>query len=166
MTATGTAPTPAETTAPRLNLKPDRPVAALLDGAWWPRSDDPAAELPDLIQALNREVGIVERLMLGSAEWKAHPKRLVVDDRVVRLGWYASQPTGLLIASTSGVRVDLLVVSPDCGEDVAVRAMAAAAESANTRGTPAIMAGFEIAPVRAALEPTETRWEDEGGRAR
>ena len=40
--------TPPEHT-PRLRLKPKAPLSGYVDGAWWPRSDDLAAELPDLL---------------------------------------------------------------------------------------------------------------------
>ena len=43
---TAMSPTPPAT--PRLRLQPDRPTYTLLDGGWWPRSADPAAELPGL----------------------------------------------------------------------------------------------------------------------
>src|SRR6266702_4835624 len=48
---TAMSPTPPAT--PRLRLQPDRPTYTLLDGGWWPRSADPAAELPGLILALD-----------------------------------------------------------------------------------------------------------------
>src|SRR5581483_3986324 len=78
---------------PRLRLQPDRSARTLLDGGWWPRSADPAAELPGLILALDERHGPVTQIMLGSAGWDAsRPGRLRVDDpvgrRVVRLGWY------------------------------------------------------------------------------
>src|SRR5271170_59834 len=41
---------------PRLSLPPDRPGATLLDGGWWPRSADPAAELPGLILAIEMDL--------------------------------------------------------------------------------------------------------------
>jgi Family of unknown function (DUF5994) len=47
------ASSPAPPARPRLRLQPDQFVATLLDGGWCPRSDDPAAELPGLILALD-----------------------------------------------------------------------------------------------------------------
>ena len=37
-------------TRPRLRLKPKAPTTGYVDGAWWPRSDDLAIELPDLLR--------------------------------------------------------------------------------------------------------------------
>ena len=34
---------------PRLRLKPKAAMTGHVDGAWWPRSDDLAIELPDLL---------------------------------------------------------------------------------------------------------------------
>src|SRR6185437_2285233 len=63
---------PAPPARPRLRLQPDQSVPTLLDGGWWPRSADPAAELPGLILALNERHGrITTRVMLGTAGWVA-----------------------------------------------------------------------------------------------
>ena len=83
----------------RLRLQPDRPAYTLLDGGWWPRSTDPAAELPGLILALDERHGPITRIMLGMADWDAsRPRRLRVHgpsgSRVVRLGWFATMPAG------------------------------------------------------------------------
>ena len=103
----------------RLSLQPDRPAYALLDGGWWPRSADPAAELPGLILALDERHGPsnpITRIMLGMADWNSsRPRRLRVEGpsgrRVVRLGWFATMPAGLLIATSGrGERTDLLIV--------------------------------------------------------
>ena len=101
----------------RLCLPPDSPAYTLLDGGWWPRSADPAAELPGLILALDERhgpAGPITRIMLNMADWDlSRPRRLRVDgpagSRVVRLGWFATMPVGLLTAtSTGGQRTDLL----------------------------------------------------------
>src|SRR5579863_5291801 len=92
-----TATSPAPPSRPRLRLQPALPGRTLLDGGWWPRSADPAAELPGLILALDQRHGPVTHVMLGRASWDAsRPRRLHVDDpagsRTVRLGWYATMP--------------------------------------------------------------------------
>src|SRR5690349_294372 len=110
---------------PRLRLQPDRSAGTLLDGGWWPRSTDPAAELPGLILALDERHGPshpITRIMLGMTGWNpGRPRRLRVDGpagrRVVKLGWFATMPAGLLTAtSTGGQRTDLVTVPPDAGE--------------------------------------------------
>ena len=63
----------------RLCLPPDSPAYTLLDGGWWPRSADPAAELPGLILALDERHGPADpitRIMLNIADWNlSGPRR-------------------------------------------------------------------------------------------
>ena len=81
----------------RLELKPDQHGPTVLDGGWWPRSEDPATELPGLIRALDARHGRTRRIMLGAADWTASlPRQLVFgapqNGRVVHLGWFDTQP--------------------------------------------------------------------------
>lgn len=143
---------------PRLLLQPDGSGATLLDGGWWPRSADPAAELPGLILALDERHGPITRVILGTAGWDASlPRRLRVDgpagSRVVRLGWFATMPVGLLTAiSASGQRTDLVTIPPHASEHDARAAMAQAAQAGNREHAPAILAALRAAasPLTAA----------------
>ena len=96
---------PAPPAGPRLLLQSDDAGPAPLDGGWWPRSADAAAELPGLILALDKRHGRISRVMLGAADWDAsRPSRLRAGGAgrsVVRLGWFASMPAGLLTAVAS-----------------------------------------------------------------
>jgi hypothetical protein len=145
-TETRTAISSAPPAAPRLLLQPDRPTYTLLDGGWWPRSADPAAELPGLVIALDELHGPVSKIMLGMADWdSSRPRRLRVDGpagrRVVRLGWFATMPAGLLTAIyAGGYRTDLLIVPPDTSEQAAQAAMEQAAQAGNRSRTPALLA--------------------------
>jgi hypothetical protein len=131
---------------PRLLLQPDQPGATLLDGGWWPRTDDPAAELPGLIRVLDERHGRITRVMLGAAGWDgSKPRRLRVDgpagDRVVRLGWFDSMPRGLLTAiSVRDQRTDLVTVPAGTGRREALAAMEQAARAGNREHAPAILA--------------------------
>jgi uncharacterized protein DUF5994 len=126
---------------PRLRWEPTVSRTTLLDGAWWPHSDDLLAELPDLVLALDRRRGPVTHLMLGASSSDSHPTRLAVAGRRVRLGWFASQPAGLLTAICGDrERIDLLVVPPATDPTAAGRAMATAAETTNTLHTTDILA--------------------------
>jgi hypothetical protein len=139
---------------PRLLLQPDRSGPALLDGGWWPRSADPAAELPGLILALDERHGRITRVLLGMAGWDAsRPRRLRVDgpagSRVVRLGWFATMPAGLLTAiSAGGGRTDLVTIPPHTSERDARAAMGQAVQAGNRDHAPAILAAL-----RAAASP-------------
>jgi hypothetical protein len=123
---------PTEPSTPRLRMEPTGSRRTLLDGGWWPRSTDPVAELPGLVLAIDKLRGPVIRLVLSAAGWKSHPRRLGLDGRVLRLGYFASQPISLLTAlCDNGDRVDLLIVPPDTAGDTAEAAMVVAATTSN-----------------------------------
>jgi hypothetical protein len=131
--------------SPRLVLQPDRSGRGPLDGGWWPRSADPAAELPGLILALDKRHDRVTRVMLGTADWDAsRPGRVRVGpagSRVVRLGWFASMPAGLITAIfASGQRTDLVTIPLRTGEKDAAVAMEQAAKAGNREHAPDILA--------------------------
>jgi hypothetical protein len=127
---TVTSTTPPST--PRLRVEPTRSRRTVLDGGWWPRSTDPVAELPGLVHAIDQIRGPVTGLILASGGWDSHPNRLAVAGRVLRLGYFSSQPVSLLTAlCADGDRVDLLIIPPDTPSDTADAAMALAATTSN-----------------------------------
>ena len=140
-------PTP-KPSAPRLRLQQDGSAYTLLDGGWWPRSADPATELPGLILALDERHGPITRIMLGMADWNpSRPRSLRVYGpsgiRVVRLGWFATMPVGLLTATSgNGQRTDLLIIPSDTSEQDAQAAMEQATRPGNRRHTPALLAAI------------------------
>ena len=171
-----TAPSAPPAATPRLRLSPDQPSYTLLDGGWWPRSADPAAELPGLILALDERHGPVSKIMLGLADWdSSRPRRLRIDGpagrRVVRLGWFATMPGGLLTAiHAGGYRTDLLIVPSGTSEQAAQAAMGQAAQAGNRSRTPALLAAAagpaRPAAVTAAQGNQLNTWEWEGGQLR
>jgi hypothetical protein len=162
---------PAPSSTPRVRLAPVRSSRAVLDGGWWPRSADPAVELPGLVLALSELYGPIRRLMLNRDSWDAQPPRLAVDKRVVRIGWFASVDPALVIATTeSGDQLDLLVVPPGTAESDARDAMARAADPADTMRAQRILAALPSlsARTRAGEGGQDTdagvAWRNEGGR--
>jgi Family of unknown function (DUF5994) len=137
---------------PRLRLQPAESGYALLDGAWWPRSADPAAELPGLIPALDARHGRIVRLMLGTAGWDdSKPHRISAGSpgRAVKVGWFTTMPAGLLTAfSATGERTDLVTIPPQTAEPAASAAMQQAAEAGNREHAPAILAAITGASPR------------------
>ncbi|OJF12632.1 DUF5994 family protein [Couchioplanes caeruleus] len=130
----------------RLRLDPHPSRTTVLDGAWWPRSTDAVTELPRLVRALAGLRGEITHVLLNTAEWDLpHPGRTAVDHRAVRLGWYTSQPAGLVtIMSEFGHdRFDLLVVPPDASQASADAVSAAAADATDRRHTPELLAEIE-----------------------
>jgi hypothetical protein len=143
--------------SPRLVLARERAGRAVLDGGWWPRSWDPVAEFPGLVEALSARYGPVRQLMLNSGTWDSRFRRLAVGDRVVRAGWFASVDPAVLVATTDrGQQVDLLVVPPSTATGTAEAAMAQAADPANRRRAQAILADLPA-------EPDHVRGTDERG---
>jgi hypothetical protein len=165
--------------APRLRLRPKAsPEAArtALDGAWWPRSSAPAAELPGLILGLQDHGPIddhrpITHVLLRVDDWDDRPRRLRVDGpagtRVVRLSWFESLPAGLLTAiHADGRRVDLLTVPPSTGRAEAEAAMELASHPANHLHTPGLLAALTAPPEAGhddAQADSESAWRSESG---
>lgn len=151
---------------PRLLLAPVRASQAVLDGGWWPRSWDPAAELPGLILALNSRCGPIRDVLLNSDAWDCRLRRLAVGTRVVRMGWFTSLDPALLIATTDrGDQIDLLVVPPATADAAARSAMARAADPADTTRAPGILTAMPAAPDAAPDDDPAPAsvWDNEGG---
>ncbi|XVQ11598.1 DUF5994 family protein [Spirillospora sp. CA-255316] len=180
---------------PRLCLRPPRVAdspRAPLEGGWWPRSDDPVAELPGLAHALHAHNANppddhqpVVHIMLRAADWRSHPASLRVDSadgiRTVRLSWVDTLPDGLLTAIyADGRHADLLTVPAPTSHAEAYAAMELAAHPANHLHTPDLLAALTTSTRSTPAGPddpagTETAeaetashnaWESEGGRLR
>lgn len=161
--ATIVAPSPPST--PRLVLAPARAGRAVLDGGWWPRSWDPVAELPGLVLALSDRYGQIRRLMLNSVTWDGRFRKLAVGTTVIRTGWFTSLDPAVLIATTdTGDQLDILVVPPQTRPEAANLAMTAAADPADTRRAPEILAALTTpAPDPADNPDANAVWDNEGG---
>jgi hypothetical protein len=104
--------------APRLWLESPSAPRSLVQGCWWPRSTDPAAELPGLVLALDSLGAPVVRLRLSAAGWSSRPHDVEVAGRTVSVGYFSGQSTGLLTAScASGAGLAVRVV-PAAGSRV------------------------------------------------
>ena len=139
-----TAPPPTRPPAPpglRLQLDPTMAGTGAVDGGWWPRSRDPDAELPGLIAGLDASLGPITRVALNLDAWDSAPRRVAVDGRRVRVGWFRqmdAHTVGLTRAAQD--RVVLLVVPPQATTAAAQIAMAMAADAANSAGPADILA--------------------------
>ncbi len=130
----------------RLRLDPHPSRTTVLDGAWWPRSTNAVAEIGPLVEALAGLRGEITHVLLNAAAWDLpHPRLAAAGHRTVRLGWYTSQPAGLVtvIGASGGDRFDLLVVPPDASPASADTALTAAADPADERRTPELLADIE-----------------------
>jgi Family of unknown function (DUF5994) len=144
-----TAPPPTRPPAPpglRLQLDPTMAGTGAVDGGWWPRSRDPDAELPRLIAALDSSLGPISRVALNLDAWDTTPRRVAVDGRRVRVGWFRHMDAHTIgVTRAAQDRVVLLVVPPQATTAAAGIAMAMAADAANSAGPADILAaaGFD-----------------------
>ncbi|MEU2228461.1 DUF5994 family protein [Streptomyces sp. NPDC018347] len=114
-----------------LRLETTESREGVLDGAWWPRSRDIAAELPALLSALTRHLGPLTRVGLDSAAWAGLPTRIVVDDRVVHVDSFPVGDDTVLITRGDQDLFSLLVIPPHATPEAARAAMAQAVRADN-----------------------------------
>ncbi|WP_338897080.1 DUF5994 family protein [Streptomyces sp. TG1A-60] len=109
-----------------VRLETNRYRQGVLDGAWWPRSRDIAAELPSLITALTEHLGPITRVGLDTGAWEELPTRMTIDDRVVHIESFPVGDDTVLITRGEQDLFSLLVVPPHAAPDAARAAMAEA----------------------------------------
>jgi hypothetical protein len=152
--------------SPRLSLAPVGPAPALLDGAWWPRSRDLAAELPALTAVLDPLWGRITRVTVNPTHWPVVPRKVPVAGHVVKVGWFLPEQDAheLLLLSYRVGRWNLLVIPPQTTPESAARLMAAASDRLGTSTASRLMA--QEARLRTADEAdraVEAVWDSEGG---
>jgi Family of unknown function (DUF5994) len=142
-----TAPPPRPPGPPglRLQLDPTMAGTGAVDGGWWPRSRDPDAELPELIAALDSSLGPITRVALNLDAWDTAPRRVAVEGRRVRVGWFRQMDAHTVgVTRAAQARVVLLVVPPQATLAAAQIAMSMAADATNSAGPAAILAAAGI----------------------
>ncbi|OAN30188.1 DUF5994 family protein [Mycolicibacterium iranicum] len=126
---------------PRLRLKRKASRSGYVDGAWWPHSGDLAEELPDVLAVLSVRLGTIARVAYNRAEWTAGPRKIHVDNQLVRLDGYDRQPAHTLgVTGRSGWSVILLVVPVQTPEAEAHHAMMTAATLGDTSSVELLLA--------------------------
>jgi hypothetical protein len=134
-----TQPAPDDGHQVRLTLKPRAPVTGRVDGGWWPRSRDLAAEIPALQHCLTERMGTVERVSYHLGDWGTTTRRILLDGHVVRLAGYRTQHAATIDVLGVHDRLTLLVVSPDAAPAAAHAVLAAAARPGNTAEVQALL---------------------------
>jgi hypothetical protein len=114
----------------RLSLKPSGSARGTLDGAWWPRSTDPAIELTALIEVVETQRAPVRRIALSMAGWDSAPRRVWRGSgRKVAVDWFQTSDDHLVrILPTDGQRIDLLLLPLDTEEATADLALTMATD--------------------------------------
>jgi Family of unknown function (DUF5994) len=140
--------------ASRLRLRPTPAARGVLDGGWWPRSRDPAVELPKLIADLNTRLGqgaSVTCVALNLTAWDRTPHRIAIGDRIVPVGWFQALDVDTIadadtiaVTTTRGDRITLLVVPPETTAASAAIALAMAASGDDSVHPLAILAASGI----------------------
>jgi hypothetical protein len=147
-TSTSTTAPPTRPPAPpglRLQLDPAMAGTGAVDGGWWPRSRDPDAELPGLIAGLDSSLGPITRVALNLDAWDTAPRRVAVNGRRVRVGWFRQlDPDTIGVTRAGQDRVALLVIPPQATTAAAGSAMATAADGSNSAGPTDILAAAGI----------------------
>jgi uncharacterized protein DUF5994 len=116
----------------RLAMKPHAGARGYVDGAWWPRSHNPAAEFPGLVLAMSSWVGPVRRVAYHLDDWDNARRDLTVDGWSVALVGYPTLDANTVVVTGSNQRrMSLLVVPPDTPGGAA-RAVLRSAAGADT----------------------------------
>lgn len=150
---------------PRLRLKRKASRSGYVDGAWWPHTDDLAAELPDLLAVLSVRLGRISRVLYNVNEWVRAPKKLISNRRPVRLDGYRRQPVDTVeVLGLDGDRIALVVVPARTDPSDAHATMMTAAQPRNAVTVSDLLT---ISPrgrkrSKSAVTALE-RWESEGG---
>lgn len=117
----------------RLRLRPKAPTTGHVDGAWWPRSRDLAAELPALLAVLAVRLGDILRVNYNLTEWNTAPRRIGVDGVQIRLDGFHSRPAHTVdLIAADRRRLTLLVVPSDIDQSAAHQTMMRASHRDNT----------------------------------
>ncbi|RDI34786.1 DUF5994 family protein [Lentzea flaviverrucosa] len=129
----------------RLRLRPNALSAGHVDGAWWPRSRDLAAELPALLAVLAVRLGDIPRVSYNLTEWDTAPRQIAVGGVRVRLGGFWSRPPHTVdVVAGDRRRLTLLLVPPDTDPSAAHRSMMRAAHRENTDTVEVLLRGAEV----------------------
>jgi uncharacterized protein DUF5994 len=123
----------------RLSLKPSSSAGGVLDGAWWPRSTDPAVELVALSEEVGARRAPVRRIGLNMAGWDSAPPRIrLASGRKIAVDWFRiSSAHRVRVLSTDNQRIDLLLLPVETTPATAQLALTMATEGHDPEITPA-----------------------------
>jgi hypothetical protein len=119
------------------------------DGAWFPRSRDLAAEVPELIAELERRDVRVERFTYALDAWLPVARKIVVNGRTVRTGGFRSMnPLVVCLTWGGGLRrADLLVVPPETDVLTGARALRLCTRRGLPRSPQMVLAAARSTPL-------------------
>ncbi|ONM48006.1 DUF5994 family protein [Nocardia donostiensis] len=133
-TAGGGQPFDTPTRTPRLLLRDRDEESGVVDGAWWPRTDNLTTELHDLVTALTPRLGATARI---SFDWNAlslSQRRIDAPDGIQVTGPLPDQPPHVMYAfGPHEQRLRLLVIDPATNADLAQAQMRNAVSATTDR---------------------------------
>ena len=123
--------------------------SSAFDGAWFPRSRDLAAEVPELIAELERRDVRVERFTYALDAWLPVPRKIVVNGRTVRTGGFRSMNPLVVCLTWAGGsrRADLLVVPPETDVLTGARALRLCTRRGLPRSPQMVLAAARSTPL-------------------
>jgi hypothetical protein len=95
-----------------LRVKPATGVRGQVDGAWWPRSADPAVEFPGLVMALSSWIGPITRMACHFADWDSPVDRIVTNGWAVTVEDLATLPPNTIMVIGADERRMTMIVVP------------------------------------------------------
>ena len=116
----------------RLQLKPDPPASAYLDGVWWPRSTQLAIELAGLVARLSDRLGQVTMVGYHLDAWPETPAQIEIAGLTVQLqGFTSHEPASVIVFGRDGHYLTLLVIPSDVSDEIAQQELDAVSQSAD-----------------------------------
>jgi len=99
-----------------------------VNGGWWPRTRDPAAELPALAAAVADRLGVVRRIALNADAWTSWPHQIMISGGpMVRLDWCTGDAHTIRLTGGDASQLDLLAIPPDTPAILALTCLSRAA---------------------------------------
>ena len=151
----------------RLRLKRADRSGGLVQGAWWPRSDQLFKELPSLLAALAPRAGSVDRVIYDETKWA--PQALRIDFRgrsIILEGTTTSTNTLSMIGKGFG-RLVLLIVPPYTNPTRAYTVVMTASKPDDLSSPDELLGiGRREAQDRRLALLAHRRWESQGGALR
>jgi hypothetical protein len=139
---------------PRLKIKSSTAARGIVDGAWWPRSTDPAAEFPALVMALSSWVGPARHMAYHPDDWGPAASALIVENWAVHLeGSQAVQPNTVVATGPNLKQIRLLVVPPNTPGGMARAVLRSASRSDTVTTVEEILASNGVSVDERTVPP-------------
>lgn len=147
----------------RLALRPFRPVAEHVDGAWWPKSRNLVSELPDLLASVSERLGPIVIVGYRHNGWDETPPLVDIGGRTVELlSFKSDEPTSVILIGEGGDHLTLQVISPDASDQSGRQALDEARGIADPRADPDATPASRSLTARSVADVAEKLAKHEG----